>query len=44
MNNPDDDFVDLLTGCPFDDSLREEHRRKVRERAMRAFDAAREAP
>ena len=42
--NADDNFGDMLAGCPFDDSIREEHRREVRERAMRAFDESLAAP
>ena len=38
MKNADENFGDMLAGCPFDDSIREEHRREVRERAMQAFD------
>lgn len=38
MKRADDNFGDMLAACPFDDSIREEHRREVRERAMRAFD------
>lgn len=38
MNNPEDNFRELLTDAPFDGSYRDEHRNEVRERALRAFD------
>lgn len=44
MSNADDNFGDLLQGCAFDDSIRDAHRREVRERAMQAFDEAAAAP
>ena len=44
MSNADDNFGELLRGCSFDDSIRDAHRREVRERAMQAFDAAAAAP
>jgi hypothetical protein len=40
MNNADDNFGELLRGCSFDDSIRDEHRREVRARALQAFDEA----
>ncbi|BBO33555.1 hypothetical protein [Lacipirellula parvula] len=40
MNEANDNFGELLQGCAFDDSIREQHRREVRERAMQAFDEA----
>ena len=44
MKNADENFGDMLSSCPFDDSNREEHRREVRERAMRAFDESAATP
>ena len=44
MKNADENFGDMLSRCPFDDSIREEHRREVRERAMRAFDESAATP
>lgn len=44
MKNADENFGDMLSSCPFDDSIREEHRREVRERAMRAFDESAATP
>ena len=44
MKNADENLGDMLAGCPFDDSIREEHRREVRERAMRAFDESAATP
>lgn len=44
MKNREDNFGELLQGCSFDDSIRDAHRREVRERAMQAFDEAGAAP
>ncbi|WP_428303769.1 hypothetical protein [Lacipirellula sp.] len=40
MNEANDNFGELLQGCSFDDSIRDAHRREVRERAMQVFDEA----